>query len=92
MAPEQCQGKPEEASDQYALAIMAYEWLCGLPPFTGNTVYSLYYQHINTPVPSVCAQRPDFSANVEAVIMRALAKHPAERYPSVKRCVENCQC
>ena len=83
MAPEQCQGEAEKASDQYALAIMAYEWLCGYPPFTGDTVISIYYQHINAPVPSLCARRPDISKNVEAVIMRALAKRPAARYPGV---------
>ncbi len=51
MAPEQCQGKAEKASDQYALAIMAYEWLCGYPPFTGG--YCL--QHLLSAYPRSCS-------------------------------------
>lgn len=44
-APEQLQGKPRRRSDQYALAIMAYEWLCGTWPFTG-TFHEVAHQHL----------------------------------------------
>src|SRR5215469_4812422 len=47
MAPEQLRGKPCFASDQYALAVMAFEWLCGRPPFCGN-VWEVSHQHIYT--------------------------------------------
>jgi serine/threonine protein kinase len=51
MAPEQCRGMPEKASDQYALAIMVYEWLTGYPPFIEGNPINIQYQHIHEPVP-----------------------------------------
>jgi eukaryotic-like serine/threonine-protein kinase len=45
MAPEQLVGRPCFASDQYALAIMVYEWLCGEPPFSGQEYAQWLYQH-----------------------------------------------
>src|SRR5215469_11178143 len=47
MAPEQLRGKPCFASDQYALAVMAFEWLCGRPPFCGN-MWEVSHEHIYT--------------------------------------------
>src|SRR5207245_1923023 len=50
MAPEQLQGRPRPASDQYALGIVVYEWLSGERPFHG-TLTELYSQHLFTPPP-----------------------------------------
>lgn len=83
MAPEQSQGKPQFASDQYALGIMVYEWLCGTRPFHGSLI-ELYSQHyFVTPAP-LREHVPAHSPEVERVVMRALAKDPDQRFASVK--------
>jgi serine/threonine protein kinase len=80
MAPEQFVGQPQRASDQYALDAMVYEWLCGAPPFCG-TYPELAVQHQRTPPRE---RAPEVPPVVKAVILRALAKQPAERFPSVE--------
>jgi serine/threonine protein kinase len=80
MAPEQLRGKPCAASDQYALGIMVYEWLCGTTPFHGS-VFALYNQHLNITPPSLCGQVPTLSTAVESVVLRALSKEPSDRFP-----------
>ncbi|HLZ55678.1 MAG TPA: serine/threonine-protein kinase [Ktedonosporobacter sp.] len=82
MAPEQLQGKAVRASDQYALGVVAYEWLCGAYPFQGN-FYQVSTQHMQMPPPSLRAQGIPISAPVEAVLMRALAKDARKRFESV---------
>jgi DNA replication ATP-dependent helicase Dna2 len=82
MAPEQFQGKPRPASDQYALAVTLYEWLCGKRPFDGDST-ALGYQHVNTPPPSLCEQQPSISPALERVVFKALAKDPHQRFESV---------
>ncbi len=82
MAPEQFLGHAVFASDQYALAILAYEWLCGVCPFTGSPT-GLAYQHGNVAPPSLREKDPSLPEAVETVILKALAKKPEERYPSV---------
>src|SRR5215471_10842632 len=52
MAPEQIQGKPRPASDQYALGVVVYEWLCGCPPFQG-TPAEITTQHLHADPPSL---------------------------------------
>lgn len=84
MAPEQFRGHPEPASDQYALAIMAYEWLSGAPPFMQGDFIQLGYQHTHEPVPPLRNKTPDILPDVEQVIMTALAKEPQQRFGSVK--------
>ena len=84
MAPEQSRGKPEKASDQYALGIMVYEWLSGKPPFTEGNAINIQYQHAFEPVPSLCEQLPMLLPTVEQVIMRALAKDPKDRFANVQ--------
>lgn len=82
MAPEQLRGKPCYASDQYALAILVYEWLCGHHPFRGSPP-ELIYQHCSVPPPRLRAKNTAVSDAVEAVVLKALAKDPDERYPTV---------
>ena len=55
MAPEQIQGQPRPASDQYSLAIVVYEWLCGQRPFSGSFT-ELCMQHMFAPVPALRAK------------------------------------
>ena len=83
MAPEQIQGKPRPASDQYALGIIAYEWLCGERPFTGTAI-EIAMQHALTPPPSLRGKGPTISVEVEQVVMTALAKDPKQRFASVQ--------
>ncbi|HEV2583108.1 MAG TPA: serine/threonine-protein kinase, partial [Ktedonobacteraceae bacterium] len=83
MAPEQVQGKPRPASDQYSLAIVAYEWLCGERPFHGSLT-ELATQQLFTDPPPLREQAPDVSPAVEQVIMTALAKDPSQRYGSIQ--------
>jgi WD40 repeat protein len=82
MAPEQIAGHPRTASDQYALGIVAYEWLAGCRPFQGS-LGEVAVQHSVTPPPSLRAQVPELPEAVEQVIFTALAKKPEERFPSV---------
>ncbi len=83
MAPEQWRGKPFPASDQYALAIMVYEWLCGERPFQGDTL-QLQYQHTMIPAPSLHEKDQTIPPEVEQVVLTALAKNPKDRWASVQ--------
>jgi serine/threonine protein kinase len=83
MAPEQIQGKPRPASDQYALGIVVYEWLSGDCPFQGSFT-ELCAQHIFAPPPSLHEKMPAISPYVEQVVMTALAKDPRQRFKSIQ--------
>ena len=83
IAPEQIQGKPRPASDQYALGVVVYEWLTGVCPF-GGSLTEIVSQHLVTPPQSLREQVPGISSAVEEVVLRALAKEPGQRFPSVK--------
>jgi serine/threonine protein kinase len=82
MAPEQIQGKPRPASDQYALAVMTYELLCGDQPFRGS-LFEVYSQHLFTPPPSLREKVPTLPRDVEHVVMIGLNKDPHQRFASV---------
>ncbi len=83
MAPEQIQGQPCAASDQYALGVMVYEWLCGEPPFRGPST-AVFLQHLHDQPPSLCVRLPHLSPAVEDVVMGALAKDPQRRFSCVQ--------
>lgn len=87
MAPERFYGLIKRASDQYSLAVIAYEWLTGHCPFLGNDQQVMYAHVQNTP-PSLHSRFQDISKAVEAVVMRALSKEPQDRYPTVKAFAE----
>lgn len=84
MAPEQIQRKPRPASDQYALAIVVYEWLCGQRPFDGDNFISICMQHLTNPLPSLRARNPRISRDVEQVVSTALAKDPQQRFSTIQ--------
>ena len=83
MAPEQLMGKPRPASDQYALAVVTYEWLSGDPPFNGS-VQQIAGQHLSAPPPSLRTEMPWISSTVESIVLKALAKDPQQRFASVE--------
>jgi eukaryotic-like serine/threonine-protein kinase len=83
MAPEQFMGKARPASDQYALAIVVYEWICGSAPFNGD-IAELYYKHTHVAPPPLHEKALNIAPAVEQVILRALAKDPRDRFPSVQ--------
>jgi serine/threonine protein kinase len=83
MAPEQLQGKPRPASDQYALGMIAYEWLTGSCPFQG-TFFEIASQQVLAQPASLQEKAPGTAAEVEKVVMRALEKDPQQRFPNVR--------
>lgn len=82
MAPEQWNGSAVAASDQYALAVMAYELLTGHPPFIGNN-QQVRHQHRNQLPRFPSELNPDIPEELDLVIMRALSKDPRQRYRNV---------
>jgi serine/threonine protein kinase len=82
MAPEQWSGHPVPATDQYALAAMAYELLTGRPIFQASMEQMLFLHLTAQPQPpsSINLRLPKA---LDAVLLRALAKHPQDRYPSI---------
>jgi len=83
MAPEQIQGKPRPASDQYALGIVVYEWLSGDRPFHGSFT-ELCAQHMFASLPLLREKIATISPEVEQVVQTALAKDPHQRLASVQ--------
>jgi predicted ATPase/class 3 adenylate cyclase/DNA-binding CsgD family transcriptional regulator len=83
MAPEQLTGKPRAASDQYALGVVVYEWFCGDPPFSGS-VQQIATQHLSAPPPSLRAKVPTIPSALEQVVLKALNKDHALRFPNVQ--------
>ncbi len=83
MAPEQLQGKARPASDQYALGITVYEWLCGERPFKGGFA-EIGSQHLFVPPPSLRERVPGISPRVEQVVFTALAKDPTQRFATIQ--------
>ncbi|MBO0790710.1 MAG: serine/threonine protein kinase, partial [Ktedonobacteraceae bacterium] len=83
MAPEQLEGKPRAASDQYSLAITVFEWLNGDRPFQGSFT-EIYSQQMFTPPPSLRIRNPSIPPAVEQVIITALSKDPHQRFASIQ--------
>lgn len=83
MAPEQIQGKPRAASDQYALGVVTYEWFAGTPPFRGSLT-EVVAQHLAASPPSLCARFPEIPSDLEQVIFKALAKESQQRFPDIQ--------
>lgn len=83
MAPEQAEGKPLDGrADQYALGIIAFEMLTGRVPFHADSPLAVLHQHVAVPPEAVSKNRPDIPATADEVLVRALAKSAAARFPS----------
>ncbi|MBA2682848.1 MAG: serine/threonine protein kinase [Ktedonobacteraceae bacterium] len=83
MAPEQIRGKVCQASDQYAVGVMMYEWLSGKPLFQGTPI-DVACQHIDAQPKPLHIHVPDIAPAVEQVVLKALAKRPEDRFGSVQ--------
>ena len=89
MAPEQATADPaaDHRVDVYALGVMAYEILTGQRPFVGRTAQELLVAHITRPPPPITDRRLDLPPALATLVMRCLAKSPADR-PSASEAVE----
>jgi len=83
MSPEQAAGSRDVdgRSDIYSLGILAYAMLAGREPFSGVSVQEILYKHLTEPPPLLRTRMPDVPEDLEAAVMRCLAKDPAERWP-----------
>jgi serine/threonine-protein kinase len=94
IAPEQAQGlRVDECSDVYSLGVVLYELLANEVPYKGENFVAVAMRHISEPPPPVRDKRRDVSPRLEAVVMCAMAKDPADRFPSMDEfCRELTEC
>ena len=85
ISPEQAMGKKEldEGTDIYSFGVMLYEMVVGQVPFSADTPFSIIHDHIYTPLPMPRKINPDVPESVERVLLKALAKERADRYPNI---------
>ncbi len=80
MAPEQASGEQlDQRADLYALGVVAYEMLAGEPPFRGSTAQMVVSAHLTETPTDITKHRPSLPPALGALVMRCLAKHPADR-------------
>ncbi len=90
VAPEQVENSrgADVRADLYSLACVFFELLTGRVPYDGEHAWDVVMQHLNAPIPSACALRPDLPADVDTFFSHALAKQPTERYQTPRAFVD----
>jgi len=84
MSPEQSTGEALDArTDVYSLGSVLYEMLTGEPPYVGRSLQAVIAKRFSDPVPSARRLRSTVSPALDAIVERALAKNPADRFPSI---------
>jgi len=90
LSPEQARGEPvTAASDRYGLGVVAYELLTGGRPFERGSATAEAAAHLHEPVPPASERDLGLPAAVDSVFERALAKEPADRYPTARQLVDD---
>jgi eukaryotic-like serine/threonine-protein kinase len=83
LSPEQARGAPvDQTSDLYSTGIVLFELLTGEVPFTGDSPVEIAMKHLSETPPAPSDLRPDVPTDLDLVVVRALAKEPADRYQS----------
>jgi serine/threonine-protein kinase len=83
MSPEQAQGKPlDHRSDLYSLGVTFYHMLTGLPPFRAESAVALALKHVQEPPLRPSVHRPEIPVELENLVLKLMAKNPADRYQS----------
>jgi serine/threonine protein kinase len=83
MSPEQALGRPTDArSDVYSIGVMGFEMLTGKVPFDGESPLIIAMKHVSEPVPVDMSNFPDVAPELQAIVLKALAKNPDGRFPS----------
>ncbi|MBI3161462.1 MAG: serine/threonine protein kinase, partial [Chloroflexi bacterium] len=80
MAPEQWTGEATSLSDMYSLGIVLYEMITGRRPYTSDTPAGVLLKQVNEPLPLPNQYVPDLPKDIEAVLLKVLARNPDDRY------------
>jgi predicted Ser/Thr protein kinase len=92
VAPEQIRREPvSPQTDVYALGCLLYECLAGAPPYRSESLPGTLFAHISTEPPRPSEARPGLPPPIDAVVARAMAKEPADRYPTCREVVVHAQ-